>query len=86
MGPAPPGLQGVCDAAKEGKAPGKITLSLGVALPGGLPVVAASGSMQQAAGGVVFEQSRVRLWVPRAQAKAIKVSRSGHVGSNGKAC
>mmetsp|Transcript_37789 Transcript_37789/g.84274 ORF Transcript_37789/g.84274 Transcript_37789/m.84274 type:complete len:982 (+) Transcript_37789:122-3067(+) len=67
--PLPPGLQTADSAAKEGKNPGRLGVTLGLSLPEGPQVLDSSGAVQ-AEGGLVFG-ARVRVRMSAKQCQAL---------------
>ena len=90
FGPLPPGLQAASDAAREGKAPGKLTVSLALALPGGggsggaAAVVISDGTVRSDGSGLSMGP-HIRQLLSKEQVDNLRVSGwDGGVWGNGR--
>lgn len=71
VAPLPPNAAAVFAAGTEGKSGGKLTVSVGLALPGGPPVVVTGGVVVEEGGRVTFAAPRRREFVSREQVAAL---------------
>ena len=73
FGPIPPGLLAASNAAKDGKAPGKLTIGLAIALPSESAAATVLEGSVHADGSCVILGPRVRKLLSREQVKALRV-------------